>query len=303
MQRKRSPGKQNHVEREERQEWLFHLYYYGFFPDVMVIKDKVVLITGASEGIGAACAHVFGMRGARLVLTARSADKLEQLRRPDDLCCAGDITLAETRRSVVEQALQRFGAIDILINSAGVGLYSPAWRAPINDVRRMFELNVFALLEMVQLVAPVMRRQRRGTIVNIGSIAGKITLPWFTLYSATKYAVGSLTDGLRMELRRDGVHAMTVCPGYVGTGFQSHVLAGTPPESVQKSRRFKITPLECAEAIARGVERDARTVVTPRAGWLFIMVERLLPKLVDAQMERMYYASEASNVDNEQTQP
>lgn len=260
----------------------------------MVIQDKVVLITGASEGIGAACAAVFCDRGARLVLTARNADKLEKVNRPGGLFYAGDIMLPETRQAVVNGALDRFGAIDVLINSAGVGLYAPAWSAPIADVRGMFELNFFALLEMVQLVAPVMRRQRRGTIVNIGSIAGKVTLPWFTLYSASKYAVGSLTDGLRMELRRDGIHAMTVCPGYVSTGFQSHVLAGKPPSSVQRSRSFRITAEQCAEAIARGVERDARTVVTPRAGWLFVMMERLLPKLVDAQMERMYHSSEAA---------
>ena len=256
----------------------------------MHIKDKVIVITGASEGIGAACAEVFRKRGARLVLSARSADKLAKIAGPGDLFYAGDITIEETRRAVMDRALERFGAIDILINSAGVGLYAPAWNAPMAEVRRMFELNVFALLAMVQLVAPVMRRQGRGSIVNIGSIAGKVTLPWFTLYSASKYAVGSLTDGLRMELRRDGVHAMTVCPGYVSTGFQSHVLAGKPPDSVQRSRTFKITATQCAEAIARGVERDARTVVTPRAGWLFIMVERLLPKLVDAQMERMYHS-------------
>lgn len=150
------------------------------------------------------------------------------------------------------------------------------------------ELNVFALLAMVQLVAPIMRDQKRGTVVNIGSIAGKVTLPWFTLYSATKYAVGSITDGLRMELKRDGIHAMTVCPGYVSTRFQSHVLSGSPPAAVVRRRTFEISAEQCAEAIARGLERHARTVVTPRAGWLFILAERLLPRLLDAQMERMY---------------
>lgn len=254
----------------------------------MQIDGKVVLITGASEGIGAACADAFRRRGARLALTARSGERLRSVGGPEAVTVAGDITAAETRQGIVETTLQRCGSIDVLVNSAGVGLYAEAWQAPIEDVRRMFELNFFALLEMVQLVAPVMRRQKRGTIVNIGSIAGKVTLPWFTLYSASKYAVGSLTDGLRMELKRDGVHAMTVCPGYVSTAFQKHVLTGAPPASVQRSRTFRITPQQCAEAIVRGVERDARTVVTPRAGWFFIMMERLLPRAVDAQMERMH---------------
>ena len=263
----------------------------------MQIKDKVVLITGASEGIGAACAESFRNRGARLALTARNEQALRTAGEPGSVIVAGDITVPAMRRAVVDRALDAFavvdraldafGRIDILINSAGVGLYAPAWCAPIPEVRRMFEVNFFALLEMIQLVTPGMRRARQGMIVNIGSIAGKVTLPWFTLYSASKYAIGSLTDGLRMELKRDGIHTMTVCPGYVNTRFQSHVLAGSPPESVQRSRTFRITARQCAEAIARGVTTVRASRSTPRAGWLFIMMERLFPRLVDAQMERM----------------
>ncbi len=258
---------------------------------IMRIDGKVVVITGASEGIGAACAQAFGKRGAKLVLTARSAGKLASAGGQGAVTIAGDITSAGTRTAVIEGALERFGRIDILINNAGIGLYAPAWSAPMEDVRRMFELNFFAPLEMTQLAVAVMRRQRQGTIVNVGSIAGKVTLPWFTLYSASKYALGSLTDGLRMELKRDGIHAIAVCPGYVETGFQEHVLAGKPPSAVRRSRTFKITAGQCADAIARGVERNARTVVTPRAGWLFIMMERLLPGIVDAQMTRLYRSS------------
>jgi hypothetical protein len=140
---------------------------------------------------------------------------------------------------------------------------------------------------MVQLVVPHMRPQKRGCIVNVGSIAGKITLPWFTLYSASKYALGSLTDGLRMELKRDGIHAITVCPGYVRTDFQAHVLAGRPPEAMRERRPLAITAERCAEAIARGVERNARTVVVPLSGWMLVLVERLFPFLVDARLERM----------------
>ena len=253
----------------------------------MRIDGKVVLITGASEGIGAACAQSFRRRGARLSLTARSEDKLRRAGGADAAIVAGDLTDARTRQRVVEETLARFGRIDVLINNAGVGLYSPAWSAPIEQARAMFELNFFTVLEMVHLVAPPMKAQRSGAIVNVSSIAGKVTLPWFTLYSASKYALGSLSDGLRMELHRDGIHVMTVCPGYVQTGFQSHVLAGSPPDSVRRSRMFKITAEQCAEAIARGVERNARTVVTPRAGWLFILMERILPSVVDRQLERL----------------
>jgi short-subunit dehydrogenase len=134
-----------------------------------------------------------------------------------------------------------------------------------------------------------MRERRSGTIVNISSIAGKVTLPWFTLYSASKYAVCSLTDGLRMELRPFGVHAMAVCPGYVSSEFQAHVLGGRAPGTLAGARAyFGISPQQCAEAIAGGVERNSRTVLAPRTGWLMVAAARLLPRLVDAQLERIY---------------
>jgi len=200
---------------------------------------------------------------------------------------AGDLLRAEDRRRVVEAAVERYGRIDVLINNAGCGMYGAAWEAPMERAREMFELNFFAALEMAQLVAPGMRRRRCGTIVNVGSIGGQVTLPWMTLYSASKFALGSLTDGLRMELKRDGVHAMAVCPGYVKTEFQSHALTGGPPEAVRKGRRFAITAEQCAEAIARGVERGARTVNTPRVGRAMVALARLFPGVVEGRMERM----------------
>ena len=253
----------------------------------MQIAGRVVLITGASQGIGAACAEAFRRRGAKLALTARSEAKLRAAGGEEAFVIPGDLLNPGDRSRIVEGTIARYGTLDILVNNAGVGLYAPAWKAPPSQAREMCELNFVAALEMTQLVVPHMRRQKRGTIINVGSIAGKITLPWFTLYSASKYALGSLTDGLRMELRRDGIHAMTVCPGYVRTDFQAHVLAGRSPESMQRGRAFAISAGQCAEAIARGIERDARTVVVPRTGWLIIALERLLPRLVDGRLERM----------------
>jgi short-subunit dehydrogenase len=99
--------------------------------------------------------------------------------------------------------------------------------------------------------------------------------------------VGALTEGLRMELRRDGVHAMLVCPGYVKTRFQEHARGGRVPSDVLRSRRYAITAERCAAAIRRGVERDARTVLTPRAGWILVALARLLPSIVQARMAGM----------------
>jgi short-subunit dehydrogenase len=255
----------------------------------MEIRGKVVLITGASEGVGAACADAFRRRGARLSLIARNKEKLDEVAGSDALVIQGDVTEENDRRRAVVATLEAYRRIDILINNAGVGLYAPSWSTPMDLTRRMFELNFFAALGMIQLAVPQMRGQRSGMIVNVGSIAGKVTLPWLTLYSASKYALGSLTDGLRMELARSGIQAMNVCPGYISTRFQDHVLGGRPPDSVRESRMFRITAAQCAEAIAKGVERDARTVVTPRLGWVFVALERLFPRLIDAKLEEMHF--------------
>jgi short-subunit dehydrogenase len=254
----------------------------------MRIDGQVVLITGASEGIGAACAAEFARAGAQLSLTARNAAGLAiAARGTDALIVAGDITDDAVRRQVVDSTMERFGRIDILINNAGRGSYQPSWNISLEDVRRLMELNFFSLLALTQLVVPHMQKQRKGLVVNVGSIGGKVVLPWMTVYSASKYAVGALTEGMRMELRDQGVSTMLVCPGYVRTGFQRNVISGRVPAPVERGRKFAIDAAECALAIRRGVERGARTVVTPRAGWFLVAAARLFPSFVQARMAEM----------------
>jgi short-subunit dehydrogenase len=245
----------------------------------MLIKDKVVLITGASEGVGAACAAEFAACGAKLSLVARNQDGLRKTAAAtaqDAVITVGDLTREDTRRRAVDATLERYGVIDILINNAGVGMYQPSWEMPLEEARYLMELNFFT---------PLARRS--GMIVNVGSIAGKVVLPWLTIYSVTKYALGALTEGQRMELRRDGIHTMIVCPGYIKTRFQQNARAGVAPDQVLAARARAITAEQCAAAIRRGVEREARTVVTPRLGWLLVLAMRLFPALVEAKMAAM----------------
>lgn len=250
-------------------------------------QGQVVLITGASGGIGAACARDLAKRGAQLVLNARDESRLNALDLPGALLAPGDITLATTREQLIAQSLQRFGRIDVLINNAGVGVYWPPSSAHDSDTRQMFEVNFFAPLALAQAAVPAMRRQRSGVIVNISSIAGKVTLPWLTLYSASKFALSSATAGLRMELARDGIHVMAVYPGYVRTEFQDHAIGAHPPPEIVKGKRFAISAEQCARDILRGVERRARSVVTP--GWWrgLAGLHLLFPKLVEARLNRI----------------
>ncbi len=250
----------------------------------MDLQGKVALITGASEGIGAACVSEFRRRGAQVSAVARNAGKLAAV--GADLAVPADLTTTEGRSRAVDETLSRFGRVDILVNNAGLGVSAPAWKADLNDVRYMFELNVFAPLELTQRVVPSMRASGGGYVVNVGSVAGKVTMPWFTLYSSTKYALGSMTQGLRMELHRDNIQTMIVCPGFVRTDFRHHVRGGPPPGQLQGSRPTEISAEECARAIANGIERNAKTLVVPRIAWLMVAAARLFPNLVDSLLIR-----------------
>jgi short-subunit dehydrogenase len=274
------------------------MYYYGVYlgdgqTSWMRIDGKVVLITGASSGIGAACARAFTERGARVILTARNAALLAQ-QAPGAPAITADLEQPSERACLAGAALACYGRVDILVNNAGAGAYTPCWNTEPEIAQRLFELNFFAALDLIRLLVPGMRARREGFLVNVGSIGGLVPMPWSGLYSASKYALGALTGCLRVELRRDGIRAMTVCPGYVTTGFQSHSLAGAASVGVVRARRFAISPETCAHAIVRGVERNARTLAVPRAGWLLIALRRIVPSLVDARMEQMLFSESRS---------
>jgi short-subunit dehydrogenase len=250
----------------------------------MDFEGAVILITGASEGIGAACAGEFRRRGALLSLVSRSSGKLLKEAGPDDLVTPGDLRDDAVRRFVVERTLQRFGRVDTLINNAGVGLYGPAHETSLDQARELFELNLFAALDLAQLVAPGMKEHGEGAIVNVSSIGGKVMLPWSPVYSASKFALCCLSEALRVELSPYGVHVMAVCPGFVRTGFQQNALSGSAPPLGFWRERWAITPAQCAQAIVRGLERKSKTVVTPWSGWLLVAAQHLFPGLFESRI-------------------
>lgn len=249
------------------------------------LEGKVVIITGASEGIGARLAAALRRRGVYLSLVARGEAALTSVAQPGDLVIPGDLTEESIRSVVIAKTVEKWGRIDILINNAGRGSYYPASTTPLNEARALFELNFFAPLELAQLAAPYLR-QSRGTVVNVSSIAGQISLPWLPIYSASKFALAAMTSAQRTELKREGVHVMGVFPGYVNTDFQAHAAGPRPPERVIQGKRFSISAEECAEAIAHGIEHRKRTVVAPRKGWLLIWANWFFPALVESQLER-----------------
>ena len=252
----------------------------------MKTKDAVVIITGASDGIGAQLAAQLRRGGARLVLAGRNEAKLQKDASPNDLIVPGDLTQDSDRVALIERAAERFGRIDALINNAGRGSYYRPSEAPIDDARSLFELNFFAPLHLAQLATPLLC-QAKGTLVNIGSIASQIAIPWLPVYSASKFALASLTISQRMELRKHGVNVMAVYPGYVTTDFQAHAAGSAPPASVVKGKRFAVTAEQCAAAVIEGMEQRRQLVVTPKIGWSVVWLSRLFPGLVERRMEQV----------------
>lgn len=189
------------------------------------LKKQTVVVTGASSGIGEATVRRLVEAGINSVLFARRADRLQALAREVDpsgshtLVIAGDLTSADDRQRLVEQTVARFGRIDGLVNNAGFGQRGPVERVSLEAIRRNFETNVFSLLGLTQLVAPIMRAQGSGRIVNVGSVAGRIARPMSSIYDATKHAVEAFSDGLRGELKPFGIHVALVRPGFIVTEF------------------------------------------------------------------------------------
>jgi short-subunit dehydrogenase len=198
----------------------------------------------------------------------------------------GDLTDSTIRHELIARTLERHGRIDVLINNAGRGSYYTACSTPMEEARAVFELNFFAPLELAQVAAPHLR-ETRGSIVNVSSIAGQISLPWLPVYSASKFALAAITSAQRTELRRAGVHVMGVFPGYVDTDFQANAVGPRPPERVVQGKRFAVSATECAEAIVDGIVRRKRIVVTPRSGWALVVANRLFPGFVESRLERV----------------
>jgi short-subunit dehydrogenase len=249
--------------------------------------NKVVLITGASEGIGASCAKLLGQRGATLALTALPSDDFKTEESRSRLVITGDITSEKTRKDVVAQTIDRYGRIDVLINNAGVGQYGYPTEVDTEISKRMFDVNVFSTLALTQLVVPYMRAQQSGTIVNVGSVGGKVSLPWAVMYCATKWAIHCIDDSLRRELLGTGIRVMKVCPGIVDTKFRDHVLAGTTPERVKNIRRV-VSADQVGRAVIRGVENGKRTVFIPKIGFIFTALDFFAPRVMDWYLQRKF---------------
>ncbi|MBI2820481.1 MAG: SDR family oxidoreductase [Acidobacteria bacterium] len=245
------------------------------------LTGKVALITGASMGIGEAIARVFAAEGAKLAMASRSLDKLEALARAlptEAIALQADMTKPQEIRAMVVKTVDHFGRIDILVNNAAVGMYAAVADMKPEQFEHLVATNWLGPVHAIQAVVPQMRRQGAGTIVNISSVAGKVALPWMGAYCASKFALNALSNSLRMELGRENIHVVSVCPGRVKTAFTQNAykdFATSPlyPGGISAER--------VARAVLRAVHRRRREIVVPADNRLFGWLHGLFPRLVD----------------------
>jgi len=278
--------------------------------------QQTVLITGATDGLGRAAALLLAEKGYRVFAAGRSAEKRAELDRLAaskklpleslelDVCDDGSVNRA------VQQVLQMAGNIDVLINNAGVGLMAVAEELKLDDLRRLYETNIFGLLRVTQAVLPHMRARKSGRVLMLSSVAGILTPPTYGAYSSSKHAVEALSNALRLELYPFNIDVILIEPGYIMTSFQqtakdaaesyiagstaspyARIYEGAIAGATSSRRESKTTPEDCARVILNAIESGhpkARYTVTPLAKWA-AFGRRVLPDtLMDSFLRRKF---------------
>ncbi|HUE93854.1 SDR family oxidoreductase [Pseudomonas sp.] len=226
------------------------------------IQDKVILITGASSGIGEACARLLAHKRARVLLGARRSDRLEAL--VGEIREAGgtaefrrlDVTSRTDTQAFVDFAIERFGRVDVLINNAGVMPLSPLEALKVDEWNRMIDVNIRGVLHGIAAVLPLMQAQRSGQLINIASVGAYSVVPTAAVYCATKYAVRAISEGLRQEVGGD-IRVTLVSPGVVESELAESISDESSREAMKAFRKVAITPDAIARAIAYAVEQPA----------------------------------------------
>ena len=258
----------------------------------MELGGKVVVITGASMGIGEALAKLFVENGANVVLLSRDSSRAEMARTrigfPERTAAfACDVRHSEEMDLVIALTLHHFKRIDIWINNAGHGLLDSVSQMNMAACHDLFETNFFGAVSAMQKVVPIMQQQGGGTIINVSSVAGHIPLPFHAAYSASKFALNAIGKGARVELKNDGIHVLTVCPGYVQTAFSQNAVRGNDLKKVRPNSVKGITAERVARATLQGYLKGKREVVVPWTMHIPVKLYQLFPGLVEWAMARM----------------
>lgn len=255
----------------------------------MKLNEKVIVITGASSGIGKSLAYEFAKRGANLVLGARHfvnlcaiTQKLEQEYHIKAVAVQCDVTVEEDCKTLISQALVTFGKIDVLVNNAGISM-----RALFNDtdlkvLKSVMDVNFWGTIYCTKYAMPEILKTQ-GVIVGVSSIAGYKGLPGRTGYSASKFAMNGFLDALRVENLKTGVHILTACPGFTSSNIRNTALdkEGNEQRESTLNEEKMMSSQEVARRIVNGVEKRNRTLIMTGEGKLTVLIGKLFPALLD----------------------
>ena len=250
-------------------------------------NGKVVIVTGASSGIGLASARLFGSLGAKVVMAARSYEKLLSLApsvAPEGsvLCVKCDVTSEQDCRSLAQAALSRFGRIDILVNNAGISMRAMFKDLDLSVLHRLMDVNFWGTVNCTKAALPALL-ESKGQVVGVISIAGYSALPARTGYSASKYAVRGFLDTIRIEHLKDGLGVLVFAPGYTSSNVRNAALTadGTPQGETPLDEGKLMSAEQCALHLARGLARRRSVVTLTPLGRATVWAHRLFPRLTD----------------------
>ena len=248
----------------------------------MKFQDKVILITGASSGIGKALALKVAKEGAIVVLIARGKERLDhavsdvQKLSPKSLGLVCDVANPDSVRAVVHDVRKRFGRIDMLVNNAGVGLYKSVVDTELKEFEDLMKINYFGTVYMTKEVLPHMLKFGGGVIVNVASVSGKTGFPHISAYAASKFAVVGFTESLYYDVRKKGIQVHLICPGAVKTNFfNNESFASFPHEERHKGM---LSADVVANAILEAIKTDTFEVFVPELGRYKYIGKNLLRK-------------------------
>lgn len=256
------------------------------------MKSKTVVITGASSGIGEAMAQLYAKMGARVVLGARSEDKLKTLTDKitadggQAVYCATDVTKAEDCKRLIDKAIESYGGIDILICNAGISMRAIFDDVDLSVLHRLMDVNFWGTVYCSKYALPYLQASK-GSLVGISSVAGLHGLPGRTGYSASKYAMTGLLETIRIENLKKGLHVMVACPGFTASNvrFSALVADGSQQGSTPREEGKMMTAEEVAKIVARGIARRKRLCLMEAEGRATHFVKKFAPRFLD----KMFY--------------
>lgn len=252
------------------------------------MEKKVVIITGASSGIGLACAREFSRHEFKVVLAARSIDTLQIIKQeinaynPDVLVVKVDVSNEDDCKRLVEETILRFGRIDILINNAGISMRAIFKDLDLNVLRKLMDTNFWGTVYCTKYALPYIL-ENKGSIVGVSSIAGFMGLPGRTGYSASKFAMHGFLETVRVEHLKQHLHVMIVAPGFTSSNIRKTALAadGSAQGETPRDENKMMSPDKVAKHIYRGIKWRRRQIVLTFQGKLGVFLKRIVPSMID----------------------